>query len=175
VQSDPVAIGPAPGSPKPLLSPIEVAHMLSKAKVPTIAVPDVLPVIWAKAIYTCALNGLCSIHEMPYGGVLQKDDTREAMRRVVRECYAVGEAKKVRLEPSTSDAYLTLLEGRLIPQTAAHYPSMLQDLKKGKRTDIDALNGAISRMGRETGVSTPENDRIAEAIRKREPQDLQQV
>lgn len=175
VQADPVAIGPAPGGAKPLLSPIEAAHLLSKAKVPAVAVQDVLPVIWAKAIYNCALNGICSLEEMTYGKILEQERTREAMRRVVRECYAVAAAKGVRLEPATADAYVRLLEEKLLPQTSAHYPSMLQDLRKGKRTDIDALNGAIGRMGRESGVPTPENDRITGEIRHKEDRKIQQL
>lgn len=168
VQSDPVAIGASPGSAKPVLSPIEAAHVFSKAKVPAVAVPDIIPVLWSKAVYNCALNGICSLEEMPYGKILEREDTREAMCRVVRECYAVASAKNVRLDPISADAYVEVLEKKLIPQTAAHTPSMLQDLKKGKRTDIEALNGAISRMGREAGVATPENDRIADEIRKKE-------
>jgi len=182
VQSDPVAIGPAPACPagrpggvKPLLSPIELAHVFSKAKIPAIAVGDILPVLWAKVVYNCALNGICSLEEMPYGKILEREDTREAMRRVVRECYAVAAAKSVRLEPASADEYVRLLEGRLIPQTAAHYPSMLQDLRKGKRTDIAALNGAISRMGREAGVPTPENDRILVKISQKEHTKIHQV
>ncbi len=175
VQSDPVAIGPAPGGVKPLLSPMELAHVFSKAKVPAVAVPDILPVLWAKVVYNCALNGICSLEEMPYGKILEREDTREAMRRVVRECYAVAAAKGVRLEPVSAEDYLRFLEGRLIPQTAAHYPSMLQDLRKGKRTDIAALNGVISGMGRESGVPTPENDRIVAEIGRKESQKIHQV
>jgi len=44
-------------------------------------------------------------------------------------------------------------------------PSMLQDLKKGKKCEIDAINGVVCEWGRKSGVKTPVNDRIVEIIR----------
>ncbi len=168
VQADELVVGALPGV-TPKRNPVEVAHLLSLAKVQTKAVPNILTHIWSKVIYNCALNALCSLHEMPYGKILEREDTRLAMERIVRECYAVGAAKRVALEPSTADRYLELLTGTLIPKTASHFPSMLQDLKKGRRTEIEALNGAIARSGRELGVPAPENQKVAEAIHKRPP------
>lgn len=166
VSAEPLAIGPAPGA-QPLLSAARMASTLSNAKLQTVAVDDILPVIWAKVIYNCALNGICSVHEMTYGDILKRPDTQAQMRQVVRECYAVAAKQAVRLEPSSVDAYIELLENRLIPRTAAHYPSMLQDLQKGKRIDIDALNGAICRLGSECGVPTPENQRVVDSIKSK--------
>jgi 2-dehydropantoate 2-reductase len=106
---------------------------------------------------------------MPYGKILEREGTRRAMEAIVRECYAVGAARGVALEPPTADGYLELLTGALVPKTASHFPSMLQDLKRGKRTEIEALNGAIARSGRELGVSALQNQKVAEAIRKISP------
>jgi 2-dehydropantoate 2-reductase len=58
----------------------------------------------------------------------------------------------------TADAYLEILFGRLVPATYDHHPSMLQDVRAGRRTEIDAMNGAIVRYGRESGVATPTNE-----------------
>ncbi|HQI80431.1 MAG TPA: ketopantoate reductase C-terminal domain-containing protein, partial [Deltaproteobacteria bacterium] len=60
----------------------------------------------------------------------------------------------------------TTLTDRQLPPTATHRSSMLQDMAKGGRlTEIDALNGAISRYGREQGVATPVNDVITAIIK----------
>lgn len=163
VNADDVQIG-APTGVTPNRSAVEVAHVLGSAKIPARATDRILTVIWSKVIYNCALNPICALREMPYGKILESPDTRAQMEAVVRECYAVGRAKKIALEPPTADAYIKLLTEKLIPPTAAHLPSMLQDLRRGKRTDIDTLNGAISRYGREEGVPTPENDRLTAAI-----------
>lgn len=165
VNADDVLIG-SPTPAKPIRSAVEVAHVLASAKIPARAVPNILTAIWAKVIYNCALNAICSLHQMPYGRILESDQTRAQMEAVVRECYAVGRKMSVVLDPPDADAFLRLLKEKLIPKTAAHLPSMLQDLRRGKRTDIEALNGAVVRYGRELGVPTPENEHLTGVILK---------
>ncbi len=167
VSADDVRIGELPGV-ETRLGAFQAARILSLAKVPAQPVPNILTYIWSKVIYNCALNGICSLHEMPYGKILEFEDTRKAMERVVEECYAVGSKKGIKLDPPGYHDFIQLLKEKLIPSTAAHYPSMLQDLKRGKRTEIGALNGAIRRFGEELGISTPENKRIQEAVLARE-------
>lgn len=165
VNADDVRIGALP-SVRPNRPAVEVAHVLASAKIPARAVENILTVLWAKVIYNCALNPICALHEMPYGKILENAETRAEMEAVVRECYAVARAKNIPLDPPSSEAYLKLLVEKLIPPTAAHLPSMLQDLRRGKRTDIEALNGAIARYGLDLGVPTPVNSRLAEAVRR---------
>lgn len=167
VSADSIRIGPAPGF-VPKISAEKVAHELATAKIPTMPVQNILPYIWSKVIYNASLNAICSLNEIPYGKILENEKTKEQMAQIVRECYAVAKKKNIFLEPVDADAYLKLLVDELIPRTAAHLPSMLQDLKKGKRTDIDALNGAISRLGKELGVTTPVNDEITSLIQSKE-------
>ena len=131
--------------------------------------------ILAKVIYNCALNGICSLNEMTYGKILENDATRLQMERVIRECYAVGLKKAVKLDPPSADAFIQLMKEKLIPSTATHFPSMLQDLCRGKRTDIDVLNGAISCYGQEVGIPTPENDAITQTIHQKENQKVAHV
>lgn len=159
----PVAIGALPGV-QPKLSAESVAHLFNLAKIQTRAVPDILTVLWSKVIYNCALNGICSLHQMPYGKILEREDTKNDMKEIVRECYRVGLRKGIKLQPSDAEAYIDLLIGTLIPRTASHRPSMLQDIQKGKRIDIQALNGAICRLGKEYGVLTPVNQKILDLV-----------
>ena len=163
VNADSVRVGALPGM-STKMSAFQMARTLSAAKIPTEAAPDILSVLWAKVIYNCALNGLCSIYEIPYGKILESGEMRQAMERIIRECYAAGLKKGVALQPGTADAFIQLMVEKLIPSTAAHFPSMLQDLRRGKRTDIDSLNGAICRHGRELGIPTPENEKIVSQI-----------
>ncbi len=168
VNADDVRIGGLPGI-ETRLSAFQAARIFSLAKVPAQPVPNILTYIWSKVIYNCALNGLCSLHEMPYGKILESEETRKEMERVVEECYAVGLKKGIKLDPPGQHDFIALLKEKLIPSTAAHFPSMLQDLKRHRRTEISALNGAIRRFGEELGVPTPENKRIEEAILDKEP------
>lgn len=168
VNADSVFIGALPGV-QTRLSAHRMATTLSDAKIPTKAVPNILTYIWSKVIYNCALNAICTIHEMPYGKILENEYTRTQMRAVVRECYAVGAAEGIVLEPKTADEYIELLEKNLIPKTAQHYPSMLQDLMKGKRMDIASLNGAIIDLGQKKNVPTPVNQELVSVLLKKAP------
>ncbi len=166
VAADATVIGALPGM-KPKMNAEAAAHLFNLAKIETRAVPNIMTHIWSKAIYNSALNAICGFYEMPYGKILEKNETKNWMEKIVRECYAVGIKKGIALDPPDAEGYLKLLTGTLIPRTAAHFPSMLQDIKKGKRIDIDALNGAICRMGRELGIATPANQRAVEKIQRR--------
>ena len=163
VSADDVVIGSMPGV-TPKLTAIRLAHTLSTSKIPTRAVQNILTFIWAKVIYNCALNAICTLYEIPYGKILENADTKLQMEQIVRECYAVGLKKGIALDPGTAEDYLKLLTGTLIPRTTAHHPSMLQDLKRGKRIDIESLNGAICRLGKDLGVSTPTNQEVTQKI-----------
>ena len=164
VIADDTVIGPAPGAKPKNLSAEQVAHLFSLAKIPTRPAKHILPFIWAKVIYNCALNGICSIHEMPYGKILENPETKSWMEMIIRECYAVGSKKGIALDPPTADEFIDRMIKKLIPSTASHHPSMLQDLRRGRQIDIDALNDAICRLGKELNVSTPMNQQITNKI-----------
>ncbi len=167
VSADALAIGKVPGT-KPIRSPEFFAGLFNQSKIPARAVPNIETLIWSKVIYNCALNGPCSILEIPYGKMFDRPERMESMRKIVGECYGVGKAKKIALEPATAKEYFDLLIKELIPKTAAHYPSMLRDLRKGRRTEIDSLNGAVYRLGEGFKIPTPENKRITDLIHKKE-------
>ena len=61
---------------------------------------------------------------------------------------------------ATAEEYIELLIHTLIPKTASHFPSMLQDARRGKRTEIDSLNGMIVRLGAEAGIPVSANEEV---------------
>ena len=69
---------------------------------------------------------------------------------------------------ATAEAYRELFYGRLVPSTAHHRSSMLQDIERGRPTEIDAINGCIWRYGREAGIPTPVNETMTRLVRFRE-------
>ena len=164
VQYDSLVIGPVLGGSS---AAPRIAAALTLSKIPTKPVDYIVPFLWAKAIYNCALNGICTLLEIPYGKILERDETRRWMEDIVRECYAVASKKGIALEPPMADAFIDLLLKSLIPKTAAHFPSTLQDLKRGKKTEIEFINGAVCRYGQETRVPTPQNRRITDEVLKK--------
>ena len=167
VFADEVLIG-APHSAVPRERIVALAAALQEAGVPARATATILTAVWGKVLYNCALNGLSTLLEVPYGKLLERDSTRRLMRGIIEEAYRVAGAAGVRLEPATAAAYAELLVSRLIPDTAAHHPSMLQDLQRGRFTEIDSLNGALVRLGKEAGVDTPVNELVTRLVHMKE-------
>jgi 2-dehydropantoate 2-reductase len=143
----------------------QVAAALSRAGIPAEVVADIVPHLWDKVLYNCALNPLGAILGAPYGALGDDPQTRELMRLIIAEIYRVARAKGFNLHhPEAADYFRHFLEN-LVPPTAAHWPSMWQDLQAGRRTEIEALNGAICRYGQELGVATPCNETVSRLIR----------
>ncbi len=74
---------------------------------------------------------------------------------VIAEALAVAAAEGVALPWATPAAYQDEFYGRLVPATFDHRSSMLQDLERGRRTEIDAITGEVWRRGERHGISTP--------------------
>jgi 2-dehydropantoate 2-reductase len=138
----------------------DVARALIAAGVPTDISDNVRGALWAKLITNCAYNALSAITQLPYGRLAKGEGVTVVLRDLVNECVAVAKADGVTL-PSDVDAAV-----RKIADTAAgQYASTAQDLARGKRSEIDHLNGFIVRLGEALGVATAAN-RLLHAIVK---------
>ena len=167
VCADEVLIG-APDDRFPQQKAAELATVLQESGIPSRVTATILVALWAKVLYNCALNGLSTLLEVPYGKLLEHPPARTLMRAMLEEAYRIAEAHRIQLEPSSAEAYCELLFTRLIPDTAAHRASMLQDLRHGKPTEIDALNGAIVRLGGQVRIPTPMNALITRLVHAKE-------
>jgi 2-dehydropantoate 2-reductase len=105
---------------------------------------------------------------VPYGRLAELEETRSIMDEVLAEIYSVGGAMGVKLEPATLEGYQRLFYEQLVPPTAVHYASMREDLRHGRRTEIDALNGAIAQYGAARGVPCPANSLLTRLVHARE-------
>ncbi len=167
VIADDVVLGsPENAIPKEELE--RIASLLTEAGIPTRFEREVYKYLWDKILYNSALNPLGALLETNYGTLAALPETREIMDRIIEEIFAVAEAKGIELFHRSAEEYKKLFYEKLVPPTADHYPSMYWDLKSGKRTEIDALNGAIVRLGREVGVPTPANEFITLLIKAKE-------
>lgn len=167
VIANPTAVGAySPGPPEERVR--EIADAMNAAGVPTLYTDKIATVLWGKIAYNCALNPLSALLDVPYGVLSETEHTVEIMRGVVREMYTVAGAMQIRLEPATAAEYMDLLLNALIPPTAAHYASMREDFQQRRRTEINALNGAICRYGDEHGVDCPTNAFLTRLVLARE-------
>jgi 2-dehydropantoate 2-reductase len=124
---------------------------------------DPRPSLWAKLAVSCAINPLTALHGVTNGALLTSTALRRQMEAAAREASAVAAAHGVMLSEEPAAAAV-----RVALATAANRSSMLQDLDRGRRTEIDAICGAIVRMGEAAGVNVDLTRRLWEAVRARE-------
>jgi len=87
------------------------------------------------------------------------------METIAREIFDVFEAAGIRTHWADAESYMEVFYRDLLPPTAGHESSMLQDLQAGRPTEIDALCGAVDRLARKFKISTPVNTALLALIR----------
>jgi len=174
VYADKVFIGsPAGEAPSERIK--KVCRHLNDAGIPTDTTNEIYTYIWGKVLYNSALNPLGAILNVPYGFLKDVPEIRELIQKIIQEIFAVAKAKGVRLSYESPEEYYRFLMDTQLPPTSTHRSSMLQDMEKGRLTEIDSLNGAISRYGRELNIPTPANDVLTKIIKAIEEKNAQGV
>ena len=113
--------------------------------------------LWTKLIWNCALNAISALGRAKYGQIAASEDAFKVVENVVNEVLAVAAAARIQL-PGVETPQAGLAGAlKIATQMAGAISSTGQDLMRGKRTEIDSLNGYISRHGAELGVPTPVN------------------
>jgi 2-dehydropantoate 2-reductase len=168
VNAAPVLVGsPDPADAERAATAVRWADAFAAAGIPSSATDNLAGELWAKVFYNAALNPLGALLGVPYGYLPDDPDARAIMDRVIDEAFAVAAASGVRLRWSDADAYRRIFYGELVPSTAAHRSSMLQDLERGRPTEIDAINGWVARHGDACGRPAPMNATLTHMIRAR--------
>lgn len=163
------------------LSSVTKLKLILMAVAPCEISPNIVGILWSKLAINCSINAITAISGKSLGEVLRKKFGKELFLSIYKETVDIAERRGIELEKIRIDPYL-LYTGEQLPfykkylqiiiinQIAKNYkaifPSMLQDVKKHKKTEIDFLNGYISRLGSELGVSTPVNDEMTSLVKK---------
>ena len=161
-----LVIGDLPGRSGPM-RPDDLARIsvwFQQAGVPCRVSENVEADLWTKLITNVALNPISAIAQATYGETIAVPETRELIGQLVTECVAVARAGGVLLP--TAD-YVEMV-WRFAEAVGQVYSSTAQDLGRGKRTEIDALNGFVVRRGAELGVPTPVNQALFALVKLRE-------
>jgi 2-dehydropantoate 2-reductase len=141
---------------------------------------------WSKLLINAAFSGMSAVLGCTFGEAAQPRASRRIVQALIKECIDVCHAGNIRIEPVQGKDIVKLLNYTnslkrafsffIIPiairKHAKLKASMLQDLEKGKLTEVDAINGAVSEYGRRVGCPTPMNDRVVEIIHKIERGEL---
>jgi 2-dehydropantoate 2-reductase len=125
---------------------------------------DIDQLIWEKLICNCAYSGPCGLMEYTIKQVLDDADMSKVSAACASEGFAVAKAKGVKLDFSDPVAYVRDF-GAKIPNSR---PSVLLDLMAGRKSEIDVINGSITRVGMQVGVAAPVNETITSLVKAKE-------
>ncbi|MGD2095181.1 MAG: 2-dehydropantoate 2-reductase [Phycisphaerales bacterium] len=155
VHADSIHIGSLFGSP---LSNVEdLSESINNGDIPCITTADIEKDIWAKMLYNCALNPLGAILGVPYGELAEHKSTRTLMNSIIDEAFNVMTKSGHKTHWPTAEDFLNVFYEKLVPDTAEHKSSTLQDINAKKRTEIDALNGAVIELAGKIKINVPYN------------------
>ena len=142
-----------------ILSPGEgadaAALRLAAAGIRAEVSPSAPVALWTKLTINCCYNALSALTRQPYGVIDAQPGARDLMRAVMEECVAVAGASGVTLPEELWQKVLDVAT-----QMAAQHSSTAQDLRRGKPTEIDALNGAVVRRAAALGLAAPVNNAL---------------
>jgi 2-dehydropantoate 2-reductase len=154
-------LGPFESSPAPMDDVERLADACTRAGMPAEAVPDARGPQWRKVIFNAATNPIGALTRLTHGEVCERPDLRRLVTGLVDEGKAVAAAMGIELDADPEE----LIDHAAKPEVAyGHKASMLQDVEARRATEVDYLNGGISRFGRKHDVATPLNDAITALI-----------
>jgi 2-dehydropantoate 2-reductase len=163
VHVQPIHIGSLFGSELTAIE--ELCRKIKQGGIPCEAAPDIARDLWAKMLFNCALNPLGAIFNVPYGALAEQENSRRIMDEVIHEVFRVMEAAGYSTHWASAADYMEAFYGTIVPLAAKHCSSTLQDIQAGKKTEIDALCGAVIRLGKEHGIAVPCNEMLYNVIR----------
>ena len=141
---------------------------------------------WSKLLINSAFSGMSAVLGCTFGEAAKNRKSRKIVQALIKECIDVCAAGGIRIEPVQGKDIVKLLDYHnalkkalafaIIPiairKHALLKASMLQDLEKGKKTEVDAINGVVSAYGRKIGFPTPMNDKVVAIVHRIEAGEL---
>ncbi len=137
-----------------------VQSLLQKGGISCTVSKDIRSRVWAKLFINVGINALTAIHNIPNGRLLTSDPVLKQLKGLVGEAEQVAIASGISIQEDPVATTLTVCK-----HTAENVSSMLQDVRNHRPTEINAINGAISQLGRNYNIATPLNDSITSQIR----------
>ncbi len=139
---------------------VRISQEFTKARIPTSVSENVRKLVWTKMLLSASINPVSGLLGLPNGALRQVPGLLEAMFEIASESLAVAKAEGVELDLPE----IRMLMRMVLRDTASNHSSMLQDLERHKKTEILQLNGAMVKLGRKHGLSTPLNKFLVSAV-----------
>ncbi|HID25523.1 MAG TPA: 2-dehydropantoate 2-reductase [Thermoplasmata archaeon] len=130
----------------------------------TVVTDDIMRELWKKAVINACINPLTAIFDIKNGQILEHEMLHEVMKKVCHEGVKVAKSIGIKMEEDEMiEKTVTVIK-----DTAENYSSMVQSLRRKRRTEVDSINGYIVKMGKKHGVSTPINELLIKMVKIRE-------
>ena len=143
----------------------ELCRSIDKGGIPCEATGNIEKDLWAKMLYNCALNPLGAILDVPYGELAEHEFSRIIMKGIVEEVFVVIKKSGYQTHWQSPEDFLEIFYSQLVPDTAKHKSSTLQDILANKKTEIDALNGAVIKLAEKHKVNVPYNTAVYNIVK----------
>lgn len=154
-----IVFGPTIGDPTGQV--MEIDETMVKAGINVQISEDIMTTLWSKLILICALSGMMCITRESINQVLITKDSFNMTKGVIAEVANVGRAMKVDLPENIELEQINYL----LEHKEAAVSSMFTDLIRGNPLEVDVLNGAVSRLGKQNNIATPLNDFICATLK----------
>jgi 2-dehydropantoate 2-reductase len=138
-----------------------IREIFNKVGLETRISRDIKGLLWSKLIINVGINALTAITRMHNGRLIEFEGTRKILRNAVTEAIKIAKRKRIKL---IYDDPLAKVEA-VCEATATNVSSMLQDVLRKKRTEIDFINGVIVRQGQELGIPVPVNSILVDLVK----------
>lgn len=150
-----------------------VESLLQRSGLKAQAFPDLLPAQWSKLIFNAVINTVAALSDLPHVGAFARQKSHSDLGHLVRA--AMDEGKRVAAacgvvlyeDPWEMNVQATS-HGQTGNEEYAHAPSMLEDVRARRSTEVDWITGAIVRAAAEVGVPVPINETLYRLVKARE-------
>lgn len=122
--------------------------------------------VWGKLVANASINALTALLQVTNGELLHRPGAAALLNAAAREVAEVARARGTRLSFEDAGAYAAEVARR----SAGNFSSMLQDVRRGSETEIDAINGAVAREAARVGVPAPVNFTLWQLVRALRPE-----
>ena len=154
-------LGPYGDAPPELAE--ETARLIVSAGLKARAFADLRPAQWSKLIFNATVNGVAALTGLPHDFHFAEGDLGELVHALVDEGKRVADAAGIELHDDPWE--MNVLATR---RGSAHHPSMLEDVRAGRPTEVELINGALVREGERHAVPTPLHQALCALVKARE-------
>jgi 2-dehydropantoate 2-reductase len=153
-------IGPFEPTQTPMSKVEELAGLMSRAGMNTLALRDARGAQWTKLIFNAATNPVGALTQLHHGAATRFPPTGKLFEALIAEGEAVARAMSIELHGDPRH-----MVGKGADAPGKHRASMLQDVLAKRPTEVDFMNGAIVRWGDQLGIPTPLNRALWELVK----------